>query len=523
MKVARNRRYHFRITGILLITLLITVVTVATLTFFAIKGQQAELKEALMNSKGKELTLLTSRVEQNLLRTIESPFRLLLHTSLISDFNDEIISVFLEQFAGVTQVLFLDEKMNLIHSYPAPENEHETHLNDWIAERASETILSNKNTSDVPLTIVENIEHNSFLYVLNPVITIDDIGPDYPDEIRTPGKWVMIRFDLSSLKKSVSPLINDSIVHLGGSIELTNTDSVYDANSIAIPLTEYFPGWFIVYTPDYNTVEFEFSRQNILLVSLVAVALLAIILSGFAIWLEIRREYADVELRNRFVANVSHELKTPLSLIRMYAETLLLRRVNEPEKQHEYHRVILLEAERLSDLIEKVLDFSQLRSGAKIYHLTETDLRNTVLTILDQYKPQFEKIGLTIETYLQENLPPVAHDPNGITQILLNLIDNAAKYAASGKRVQIKMTAENNWVDLQIIDFGPGLTEKQHTELLKSLNNDRLTGIVRGSGIGLSMVDLIAKAHHAHFLLTGPDEHTGLKAVISFPAYKPQV
>jgi len=371
MKVRINNRFHLRLTGILLVTLLITVITVATLTFFAIKGQKAELKEALINSKGKELTLLASKVEQNLLRTIDLPFRLLLHSAQVSDFNDEIISIFLEQFTGVTQVLFLDERMNLIHSFPAPANEHEIHLNDWITERAEEIISTKKNTSDFPWIIVENIEEDSFLYALNPVITIDDINSGNPDRINTPDKWIMIRFNLTSLKKSISPLINDFKSHLDGSIELTNTDSVYDINSIAVPLTDFFPGWILVYTPNFNTGEFEFSRQNILLVSIVAVALLAIILSGFAIWLEIRREYADVELRNRFVANVSHELKTPLSLIRMYAETLTLRRVNEPEKQHEYYRVILREAERLSNLIEKVLDFSQIRSGAKIYYLTE--------------------------------------------------------------------------------------------------------------------------------------------------------
>ena len=340
-------------------------------------------------------------------------------------------------------------------------------------------------------------------------------------EVAEPDNWIILRYDLLTLKtRIIMPLFKDFMEANSGHVSLVGPDVSYDGKSITESLTRILPGWQVVYIPPGNGHAYEFSRQYVLLIGLAAGAFLAITLSVFAIWWEVRREHADVALRNRFIANVSHELKTPLSLIRMYAETLYMRRVLEPEKQQEYFSVILREVERLSKLIENVLDFSRLRSGEDIYHLTGTDLYDTVKTVLDQYKPKFENAGLALDILLQDNLPPVAHDPNGITQIILNLLDNSTKYAAKDRPVQVRLTGDTDWVDLQVIDFGPGLSPNQHAELVQSLQKGRLTRDIRGSGIGLAMVDMIAKKHNAHFVLDTPEDHGGLKATVSFPAYK---
>ena len=523
MTVREHIRYHFRFPGVLLCALLITVLTITGLTFIAIKGQKIEIKEARTNSQEQALKLLANRIEQNLLETVQKPFRLL-HNIQGNEVADETFQKFLATFTDVSQILVLDANMQLVYSYPPPENEHDINLNNWISERSQESNMFSKTIPNIPQTFVEKIRGRTFLYAIEPIIHAYSIESMIFNAVVDPDNWVMVRFDLSNLETQIiSPLINDFETDHGGSANLVSADAAVDEKSITEPLTRILPGWMLVYSPPINTSKYNFDKQNLLLIGLAGGALLAIALSGFAIWWELRREYADVELRNRFIANVTHELKTPLSLIRMYAETLLLRRVNELDRQHEYHRVILREAERLSKLIENVLDFSRLRSGTDIYHLTETDLHNTVAMVLERYKLQFEKMGLVIDTFLQEQLAPVAHDPNGITQIILNLLDNAAKYAATNKGVQIRLTGDDDWVDLQVIDFGPGLSEKQHTQLLRSLQNGRLTEVIKGSGIGLSMVDLIAKAHHAHFILDTPDDHTGLIATVSFPSYKQQV
>ena len=514
-----TKRYNIRLAGILLITLFLTIITVTVLTIFSIKGHQAELKEAALNTTEKELTLLANRIEQNLLRTIESSLRLL-RSLEFSRIDPDTISTFLGSYTNINQVFFLDENMNLMYSYPKPANEYESHLNDWIIERIQQITNSANRDKDTPIIFVEDVDNDYYLYALNPTIDLSGINADQLKLIKKSGSRILVRFNLSSLKKSVLPLMKEFSNNHPGTIELTNKDPGHYNNSITEPLDKVLPGWYLIYKPYNNTSNFDFSRQNILLISLVTVALFAIILASLAIWIEIRREYADVELRNRFISNVSHELKTPLSLIRMYAETLLLRRITGSEKQQEYHGVILREAERLSGLIENVLDFSQLRSGKNIYHLTESDLRRTVQEILDKYKSQFEKTGMEIEVFFQNNLPPVLHDPNGITQIVLNLLDNIEKYAGPNKKVDIRLLKDNDRINLQVTDFGRGLSEKQYTDLIKFIQNERVTNIIQGSGIGLSMVDLIAKAHNANFIIDAPEQHTGLKIIISFPIYR---
>ena len=523
MTVREHIRYHLRLPGVLLCALLITVVTISGLTFTAIKGQRGELREAQILSQEQSLKLLSNRIEQNLLETVQKPFRLL-HNIQTNEVEDETFHKFFATLTNVSQILILDANMQLAYSYPPPENEHDVNLNNWISERSQEKNMFTKTLPNYPQTFLEHIRGHNFLYAIEPIIHVRNIESMTFNMPVDPESWMMVRFDLSDLlTQIITPLINDFKTIHGGTVRLASADAAVDDNSITEPLTKILPGWKLIYSPAFNASKYQILKQNLLLISLAAGAVLAIILAGFAIWWELRREYADVELRNRFIANVSHELKTPLSLIRMYTETLLLRRVNELDKQQEYHRVILREAERLSKLIENVLDFSHLRSGRDIYHLTEMNLRKTVAMVLEQYKLQFEKLGLIIEIFLQEHLPPVAHDPNGITQIILNLLDNAAKYASVNKTVQVRLTGDDNWVDLEIIDFGPGLSEKQHTQLLRSLHNGRLTDVIKGSGIGLSMVDLIAKAHHAHFVLDTPEDHSGLKAIFSFPSYKQSV
>jgi signal transduction histidine kinase len=248
--------------------------------------------------------------------------------------------------------------------------------------------------------------------------------------------------------------------------------------------------------------------------------LLAMVMATFSVWREIRREHALVDLRNRFVANVSHELKTPLALIRMYAETLYLKRVTDAERQHHYHRTILREAERLTQMINTVLDFARLNQGLKIYQLTDMDLHETVTNVLEQYGPRLEEQGLRLDVRLDPNLPPVAHDRRGITQILLNLLDNAAKYGAGGGIVRVVLMGDRDWVELEVSDFGSGIPVKERARLRKAFHRGAEAEGESGSGLGLALVEQIAEAHHAHFILDTPDEGKGIKAAVSFPTYK---
>jgi signal transduction histidine kinase len=246
------------------------------------------------------------------------------------------------------------------------------------------------------------------------------------------------------------------------------------------------------------------------------------LMAAFAVWRELRREHALVDLRNRFVANVSHELKTPLALIRMYAETLYLRRITDEERRHQYHRILLHEAERLSQMIDTVLDFSRLSQGVDLYQLTATDLRRTVTDVLDSYRWRTGDAGLRLEVQLEEAVPPVAHDRYGITQILRNLIDNAVKYAAAGGVVRVALrSSRQHGIELAVSDHGPGIPAADRERVRQPFQRGRDADPVSGSGLGLALVDQIAKSHHARLLLITPADGNGLEAIVRFPAPAP--
>jgi signal transduction histidine kinase len=171
-------------------------------------------------------------------------------------------------------------------------------------------------------------------------------------------------------------------------------------------------------------------------------------------------------------------------------------------------------------MINSVLEFASLRAGTQVYHLTELDLRATVSTLLKQYRSQFEERGAQLDVCLQEDLPPVAHDAGGITQILLNLLDNAIKYGLGAGCIQVRLEGDQDWVDIEVIDFGPGIPEDELPRLHRAFQRGLTVAPRCGSGLGLALVEQIALAHNAHFIVASPEGHTGVKAVVSFPSYR---
>lgn len=217
---------------------------------------------------------------------------------------------------------------------------------------------------------------------------------------------------------------------------------------------------------------------------------------------------------------MSHELKTPLALIRLYAETLYLDRIKDPQRRHAYFETILREAERLTAMIDSVLELERLRRGKVGYRLTATDLDLTVAQVIEQYRETLEQRGAHITLELRPALPPVAHDPQGITQILLNLLNNALEHGG-GEAIHVTLASEGDWVDLAVADRGPGLTADEIALMRRALARGEAAPSRRGSGLGLALVDRIAAAHHAYLVLDAPDDGNGLRVVISFPVYRP--
>jgi signal transduction histidine kinase len=211
----------------------------------------------------------------------------------------------------------------------------------------------------------------------------------------------------------------------------------------------------------------------------------------------VSREVALAKLKSDFVSNVSHELRTPLSLIRLYAETLELGRITTQEKKDEYYRIIRKESERLTALINNILDFSRIEAGRKEYDFRETDIAELVRNTLDAYRYQIEQQGFAFEQSIDSSIPTVRVDREAIARALVNLVNNALKYSANEKFLGVKLYRANDQLKLEVVDRGIGITRREQSKIFEKFyrTGDPLVHNTKGSGLGLSLVRHITQAH----------------------------
>jgi signal transduction histidine kinase len=168
---------------------------------------------------------------------------------------------------------------------------------------------------------------------------------------------------------------------------------------------------------------------------------LSLLMAG-GVWLTYRnlsREMNLARLKSDFVANVSHELRTPLALIRLYAETLELGRLTAKDKYQDYFRIIREESERLTALINNILDFSRIEAGRKEYEFKETNLAELVHSTLESYRFQIQQNGFAFDENISGDIPPVSVDREAIARSLLNLVNNALKYSKDRKYIGVSL------------------------------------------------------------------------------------
>jgi signal transduction histidine kinase len=231
---------------------------------------------------------------------------------------------------------------------------------------------------------------------------------------------------------------------------------------------------------------------------LILACLSLVIIGGLVLTKHIvSKEMALARLKSDFVSNVSHELRTPLALIRLYAETLELGRITTPEKKHQYYRIIRKESERLTALINNILDFSRIEAGRKEYEFRKTDIAELVRNTLDSYRYQIEQQGFAFEESIDSNLPAVPVDREAIARALVNLVNNALKYSSDEKFLGVKLYRENGLVKLEVADHGIGIERRDQSKIFEKFYRagDPLVHNTKGSGLGLSLVRHITHAH----------------------------
>lgn len=231
---------------------------------------------------------------------------------------------------------------------------------------------------------------------------------------------------------------------------------------------------------------------------LALVLVLGITLFGaYLLWRDVRREVGMAELRSQFVSSVSHELKTPLTAIRMFAETLRLGRAKDTATQMEYLDTIVNESERLTRLLNNVLDFSKIEQGKRIYHPAPASLVEIIRAAARTMEYPLKQQGFELNVQIDENLPEIRVDRDAIEQAVLNLLSNAMKYSGESRTVGLGVRREGDYAMIQVTDKGIGIDPNNQARIFENFYRvpTRENQSLPGTGLGLALVAHIAKAH----------------------------
>jgi two-component system phosphate regulon sensor histidine kinase PhoR len=274
-----------------------------------------------------------------------------------------------------------------------------------------------------------------------------------------------------------------------------------------------------------DELEHKVERQRTIEISMVTFASLVAILGVFIVVTTAVKERRLAALKSDFVANVSHELKTPLALVRMFGELLLEGRVADDRKRKQYLSIIVGESERLTALIENVLDFAKVERGKAAYSFDRGDVGEVAARAVEVLRHRAEREGVTIGFAVDEAMPPARIDARALELAVINLVDNAIKYAKDGGRVDVAVGARDRKVTIRVADRGPGIDEDEQDRIFERFVRGKRAGEgqVRGSGIGLALVKHIAESHGGRVTVASPvtDDAKGTAFTITLPALPP--
>ncbi|NOQ42213.1 MAG: sensor histidine kinase, partial [Desulfuromusa sp.] len=223
--------------------------------------------------------------------------------------------------------------------------------------------------------------------------------------------------------------------------------------------------------------------------------IIAILLGGSLLLWQAYRNHRDAVQKISFISNVSHELKTPLTTIRMYAELLGEGKITDGEKQQRYLQTIIKESQRLTRLVGNVLDFSRLEQGQRSYQRSKLNLNQMLRELTEQLLPRLNEVDMVLEMNLPDDPIELYSDRDALEQIILNLFDNGIKYAATGKKLQLDLERQGNNIRLRLQDWGPGVPQDQKEKIFDKFHrvDNSLTTRQQGSGLGLSIARQLAE------------------------------
>lgn len=275
-------------------------------------------------------------------------------------------------------------------------------------------------------------------------------------------------------------------------------ESLADAGSLVVgirfPTTFY--GWRLQAAPrEAPRLKERMQSQRVADLALIIIAL-GTIMAGVAFLIAVSsKERRVANLKSQFVANVSHELKTPVSVIRMFSEMLVSGRARTEEKRQEYIRLIARESDRLAQLVENVLDFSALEQGQQRYAFGRHDLSAIVDEAVQTFVHRAEEENVQVNRVPAQACWSDHVDREAVMLAVLNLLDNALKYGR-GSPITVRTTDVDKRFRIEVEDRGPGIPPNDHEKVFDRFFRSAGKEQARGSGIGLAVVKSVALAHN---------------------------
>lgn len=285
---------------------------------------------------------------------------------------------------------------------------------------------------------------------------------------------------------------------------LALSDTMPDASRMEwfVSLTPALPAW--VLQPTRRFVDRQLFHAKMMTGVFIGVMVLLVLGMMAVLWglfHVLERQMALAEMKRDFVATISHELKTPLALIRMFGETLLSGRVSSEEKAKEYYEIITRESTRLTHMIDNILDFSKIEADRKEYDFAPVQVEHVVRQMVESYRHELEHQGFEYHVRIAEPLPEVLADGDALSQALLNLLSNAMKYSSDDKKLDIEVDNETrrgkHGVLISVKDQGIGIRSEERRHVFEGFyrSSDDKVRKKHGAGLGLALVKRIVEAH----------------------------
>jgi len=312
-------------------------------------------------------------------------------------------------------------------------------------------------------------------------------GPQYVE-----AKWLLpVMTTIPAERLSISLRDSDgNPVNAQAPIE-SGRQSVRLASDTGLP-------WTIVVANTGSPAEAEsFTSRRRLLLAGLALATVLVFTTGYALARSLSRELEVSRLKSEFVAAVSHEFRTPLATLCQLTENLADGRVLTDERRSAYYQTQKRATNRLSRLVERLLDFGRMEAGAVHYQFEPVNLGRLARDVVDEFENVAATSGHEITVGVDPELPDVYADPEALGQALWNLLDNAIKYSPGRPAVRVDAVREGDFAAVRVRDEGLGIAQQEQNQLFRKFFRGSAAGSthVKGAGIGLAMVDYIVRAH----------------------------